>query len=346
MQPSEDLADEIEAVNSIYGDGTLVLTEAGGGGGGGDSDNGYVAVLAVPAAGEDDVGAADGAHTVVRRRLHLRLCFPPAYPAGPGDAPAVLGVQSVGDRGEHRRPGAAARDAERFRNALGATFQAGQVCLFDAIEAFLQSREEEEEAEEAEEEDNEGKTSSQADTASETQAPASTVATSIASFSTTTATTRTTTAAAAPPPPPFALAGPPPWTVADPIVELKSTFVARCAPVTSPAQAAAYVQHLLDTDRRVRGATHNMTAWRIRQDAVVYQDCDDDGETAAGGRLLHLLQLMDLWNVLVVVTRWYGGHKLGPRRFALINQAARDAVVKAGFVAEPAKKKGQGKSSK
>jgi len=50
---------------------------------------------------------------------------------------------------------------------------------------------------------------------------------------------------------------------------------------------------------------------------VTYQDNDDDGETAAGGRLAHLLQVMDVWNMLVVVSRWYGGVKLGPDRLVL-----------------------------
>lgn len=44
------------------------------------------------------------------------------------------------------------------------------------------------------------------------------------------------------------------------------------------------------------------------------QDNDDDGEAAAGGRIAHLMQLMEVVNVLVVVSRWYGGVKLGPDR--------------------------------
>jgi len=122
-------------------------------------------------------------------------------------------------------------------------------------------------------------------------------------------------------------------------------FVARCAPVSSPDQARQYLQHLLDHDKKVTKASHNITAHRMkRDDGITFQDCDDDGETAAGGRLLHLMQLMDLWNVMVVVTRWYGGHKLGPARFGIINTVARDAFVKAGFVREDSsssKKKGK-----
>lgn len=61
-------------------------------------------------------------------------------------------------------------------------------------------------------------------------------------------------------------------------------------------------------------------------------DCDDDGETAAGSRLAHLLDILELENVLVVVSRWYGGVHLGSDRFKHINQAARDALEVGGFL--------------
>ncbi|RKU40230.1 eIF2 kinase Gcn2p negative regulator [Coniochaeta pulveracea] len=136
----------------------------------------------------------------------------------------------------------------------------------------------------------------------------------------------------------------PPWTLSLPLTENRSTFIARAAPVTSVAQAESYLQHLLATDKKVRTATHNITAWRIRgPNGTAFQDCDDDGETAAGGRLLHLMQLMDVWDAMVVVTRWYGGQKLGPRRFAVINIVARDALVRGGMVVEDQKGKKKGK---
>ena len=130
----------------------------------------------------------------------------------------------------------------------------------------------------------------------------------------------------------------PAWFLSAPITEKKSTFVARACSVTSPARAHAYIAHLLATEKRVSKATHNITAYRIRSPAtsessrdVSYQDCDDDGETAAGGRLLHLLQVMDVWNILIVVSRWYGGVKLGPDRFSIINNVAREAIVEGGW---------------
>lgn len=124
----------------------------------------------------------------------------------------------------------------------------------------------------------------------------------------------------------------PHWIVSEPVVEKKSIFIARAARVTLPEEAKSFVHHLLATDKKAAKATHNITAWRMKQDSgVVYQDCDDDGETAAGGRLLHLLQIMDVWNVMLIVTRWYGGVHLGPDRFRIINSVARDAIVKGGF---------------
>ncbi|CAI4298886.1 AIS_collapsed_G0006020.mRNA.1.CDS.1 [Saccharomyces cerevisiae] len=122
------------------------------------------------------------------------------------------------------------------------------------------------------------------------------------------------------------------WTASDPITDRGSTFMAFAAHVTSEEQAFAMLD-LLKTDSKMRKANHVMSAWRIKQDgsAATYQDSDDDGETAAGSRMLHLITIMDVWNVIVVVARWFGGAHIGPDRFKHINSTAREAVVRAGF---------------
>jgi hypothetical protein len=43
----------------------------------------------------------------------------------------------------------------------------------------------------------------------------------------------------------------------------------------------------------------------------------------AGGRLAHLLLMMEVKGMIVVVTRWFGGIQLGPDRFKHINTVAR-----------------------
>lgn len=62
------------------------------------------------------------------------------------------------------------------------------------------------------------------------------------------------------------------------------------------------------------------------------QDYDDDGETAAGSRLLKLLTIVGAENVVVVVSRWFGGVLLGPARFTHINNAARTLLDECGYI--------------
>lgn len=42
---------------------------------------------------------------------------------------------------------------------------------------------------------------------------------------------------------------------------------------------------------------------------------EDDGEHGAGEPLLHMMRALGAIDVLVVVTRWFGGILLGPDRF-------------------------------
>lgn len=55
--------------------------------------------------------------------------------------------------------------------------------------------------------------------------------------------------------------------------------------------------------------------------------------------------MQEVNNILVIVTRYFGGIHLGPDRFKHINQAARNALEIGGFLdaAEPIKKQGRGK---
>ncbi|KAJ2331004.1 hypothetical protein GGH92_009361 [Coemansia sp. RSA 2673] len=117
----------------------------------------------------------------------------------------------------------------------------------------------------------------------------------------------------------------------------KSVFVAHVAQVYSGEDVQAVRDELM-RDRKIAQATHNILAYRIRLDnGSICQDNDDDGETAAGKRLGHLLQLVEAENVVVVVTRWFGGTHLGPDRFKLINNAARQALEAGGFIDDQAK---------
>jgi uncharacterized YigZ family protein len=84
----------------------------------------------------------------------------------------------------------------------------------------------------------------------------------------------------------------------------KSRFLALAAPVASPEQALAFVHEAGEP-----AATHNCWAYRIGQDYRF----NDDGEPGgtAGRPILQAIDGQDMDRVAVVVTRWYGGIKLG-----------------------------------
>ena len=84
----------------------------------------------------------------------------------------------------------------------------------------------------------------------------------------------------------------------------KSRFLAQAAPVDTPQQALSYVQQVSDVS-----ATHNCWAYRIGQDYRF----NDDGEPGgtAGRPILQAIEGQGMDRVAVVVTRWYGGIKLG-----------------------------------
>ncbi|KAG0167180.1 hypothetical protein DFQ28_005676 [Apophysomyces sp. BC1034] len=118
------------------------------------------------------------------------------------------------------------------------------------------------------------------------------------------------------------------------MIDRKSVFVAHVATVHSAAQVKAVIAKLME-NKKIARATHNIMAYRIAlPDGGMLQDNDDDGETAAGGRLMHLMQILDVENVVVVVSRWFGGIMLGADRFKDINNCARKALEDCGYIKE------------
>lgn len=111
----------------------------------------------------------------------------------------------------------------------------------------------------------------------------------------------------------------------------RSRFVCHAARAESEEEAAAFVTQI---KRRHREANHNCSAYIIGKQGQ-WQKADDDGEPSgtAGKPLLELLKKQHLTDTVLVVSRYFGGIKLGAG--GLIRAYGRggsEAVQAAGVV--------------
>jgi len=117
----------------------------------------------------------------------------------------------------------------------------------------------------------------------------------------------------------------------DEIVIKRSRFIGWGAPAASEEEALAILEHIRSEHAQ---ATHNCYAYRVGfgVETVRFSDDGEPGGTA-GKPILEVIQREDLRNVIIVVTRYFGGTLLGAsglvRAYA---QAAKLAVDAAGVV--------------
>jgi uncharacterized YigZ family protein len=91
---------------------------------------------------------------------------------------------------------------------------------------------------------------------------------------------------------------------------LNSRFIATAAPVFGVDEARVFIARIKD---EFADATHNVPAYLIGHGASVIAHCHDDGEPSgtAGRPALAVLRGSGLGDVAIVVTRYFGGTKLG-----------------------------------
>lgn len=89
-----------------------------------------------------------------------------------------------------------------------------------------------------------------------------------------------------------------------------SVFIATAARADTVEVARAFIQRIRQEHAK---ATHNVYAFVIGHGASVVEGCHDDGEPGgtAGRPVLAVLRGSGLGDVVVVVTRYFGGTKLG-----------------------------------
>jgi uncharacterized YigZ family protein len=93
-------------------------------------------------------------------------------------------------------------------------------------------------------------------------------------------------------------------------VVINSRFIATLAPVFSVEEAKAFISRVRS---EFADASHNVPAYLVGFGSSVVAHCNDDGEPSgtAGRPALAVLQGSGLGDVAVVVTRYFGGTKLG-----------------------------------
>lgn len=94
--------------------------------------------------------------------------------------------------------------------------------------------------------------------------------------------------------------------------------------MSSAEDARAFVKELCRRKKFAK-ATHNTWAVLLPDGPLK----NDDGESGAGMVILRMLEREGLEGHIIVVTRWFGGTKLGGDRFRRVQDAVRvylDAV--------------------
>ena len=91
---------------------------------------------------------------------------------------------------------------------------------------------------------------------------------------------------------------------------VNSRFIATLSPVSSVDEAKAFIARI---KAEFADASHNVPAYIVGYGASVITHCNDDGEPSgtAGRPALAVLTGSGLGDVAVVVTRYFGGTKLG-----------------------------------
>ncbi len=92
--------------------------------------------------------------------------------------------------------------------------------------------------------------------------------------------------------------------------EKKSKFIGYIKPVNSVKEAEKFINRIKEMHPN---ATHNVPLYRVVENGQEYFKYNDDGEPSntAGKPMAEILNILDVYNVALVATRYFGGIKLG-----------------------------------
>jgi len=116
------------------------------------------------------------------------------------------------------------------------------------------------------------------------------------------------------------------------IIEKKSKFIADIYPVRNVEEAENKIKEI---KKKYYDAKHHCIAYRIIEEDRIIEKSSDDGEPSgtAGAPMLNILQGSNLCNIIVVVTRYFGGILLGTGGLVrAYSDATKKAIQKSELV--------------
>ncbi len=118
------------------------------------------------------------------------------------------------------------------------------------------------------------------------------------------------------------------------IVEKKSKFIGTLLPVENVEEAESLLK---EYKKKYHDARHNCYAYRMVENGKILEKSSDDGEPSgtAGAPMLSILKNNGLANVLIIVTRYFGGILLGTGGLV---RAYSDSLLEAIKKAKPIRK--------
>lgn len=116
------------------------------------------------------------------------------------------------------------------------------------------------------------------------------------------------------------------------IVEKKSKFIGTLFYVKSEEEAQNIIK---STKKKYYDARHNCYAYRVMTEDGIIERFSDDGEPSgtAGGPMLNILAKNNLCNVLIIVTRYFGGILLGTGGLVRAYSEATMKVIETATIA-------------
>ena len=109
------------------------------------------------------------------------------------------------------------------------------------------------------------------------------------------------------------------------IKEKSSKFIANAAPASSKELAMEFLSNI---KIKYHDASHNCYAYRIGKDGLQFRTVDDGEPSGTGGKpILFSINKYKLSDIIVVVTRYFGGKKLGVGGLARAYAKAANSVL-------------------